>query len=85
MYNTNMLKWQVYILKCKDKSLYTGITNDIQKRLIDHRSGRGSKYVRSRLPVSVVHSEKYPSRSKALKREAEIKRMTRQQKLMLIK
>ena len=80
-----MAKWFVYILKCKDKSLYTGITNDIRKRLADHRAGRGSKYVRSRLPVRIVHSEKYLSKSKALKREAEIKRLTRQQKLKLIK
>ena len=85
MYNTNMLKWQVYILKCKDKSLYTGITNDIQKRLIDHRSGRGSKYVRSRLPIRIVHKENCKTKSKALKREARIKCMTRQEKLKLIK
>ena len=85
MYNNLMAKWFVYILKCKDKSLYTGITNNIQKRLIDHRSGRGSKYVRSRLPVKIVHSEKVKTKSKALRREAEIKRLTRQQKLKLIK
>jgi len=80
-----MANWFVYILKCKDKSLYTGITNNIQKRLIDHKAGKGSKYVRSRKAVRIVHSEKYSTKSKALKREAEIKRLTRQQKLKLIK
>lgn len=80
-----MAKWSVYILKCKDKSLYTGITNDIQKRLADHRAGRGSKYVRSRLPVVIVYEENIRTKSKALRREMEIKRLTRQQKLKLIK
>lgn len=80
-----MAKWFVYILKCRDKSLYTGITNDIRKRLIDHRAGRGSKYVRSRLPVRIVRTETYKTKSKALKREAGIKRLARQQKLKLIK
>lgn len=80
-----MAKWFVYILQCKDKSLYTGITNDIQKRLADHRAGRGSKYVRSRLPVVIVYEENIRTKSKALRREMEIKRLTRQQKLKLIK
>ena len=85
VYNRSVAKWFVYILQCKDKSLYTGITNDLQKRLSDHRAGGGSKYVRSRLPVRIVHKENCRTKSKALKREAGIKRLTRQQKLKLIK
>ena len=80
-----MAKWFVYILQCKDKSLYTGITNDIEKRFTEHKAGEGSKYVRSRLPIRLVHSENFKTKSKALKREAAIKRLTRQQKLKLIK
>lgn len=79
-----MAKWFVYILKCKDKSLYTGITNNIKRRLIDHRAGRGSKYVRSRLPIRIIHKETFRTKSKALKREAQIKKMNRQGKLGLI-
>jgi predicted GIY-YIG superfamily endonuclease len=70
----------VYILKCKDGSLYTGITNDLKKRLEMHKEGKGSKYVRSRLPFEVVYSEEVESRSDALKRELEIKRMKKEEK-----
>jgi len=85
VYNKYVAKWFVYILQCKDKSLYTGITNDITKRFAEHKAGKGSRYVRSRKAVKIVHSEKFPSKSKALKREAYIKRITRQEKLKLIK
>jgi len=75
----------VYILRCKDSSLYTGIAKDIEKRLKEHSDGSGSKYVRSRLSVKLVYSEKFDSKSSALKREAEIKKMSKADKEKLIK
>ncbi len=75
--------WMVYMLRCCDGSLYTGVTNDIERRLSDHREGRGSKYVRSRLPFMLVYRESAASQSDALKREAEIKKMPRCKKQML--
>jgi len=79
------MKWTVYILRCADKSLYTGITNNISRRYSEHKSGKGSKYVRSKKAVRIVHVENFRSRSKALKREAGIKRLTHREKLMLIR
>ena len=76
--------WFVYILRCRDRSLYAGIARDVLKRLAEHRRGRGSKYVRSRLPARLVYSESCRSRSRALKREREIKCWTRPRKLALI-
>ena len=78
-------KWSLYILECADKSLYTGITNDVENRLAMHRSGKGSKYVRTRLPFKLVYLEKVGDRSQASKREYETKRLTKQQKLELIR
>ena len=77
-------KWFVYILKCSDKSLYTGMTNDIPHRLKEHNCKKGSAYVRSRLPAKLVYKEPCKTKSKALKREAEIKSWTREQKIKLI-
>jgi putative endonuclease len=77
--------YYVYILKCADKSLYTGITNDLQNRLRKHKEGMASKYTRAKRAVKFVYTEKQRSRSAALKREAEIKRWSRQKKLQLIK
>lgn len=77
--------YYVYMLKCADGSLYTGYTNDLQKRVGVHNSGRGAKYTKSRLPVRLVYSEEHESKSSALKREAEIKKLTRAQKEKLIK
>jgi putative endonuclease len=74
----------VYILKCKDGSLYTGITNDIEKRMEVHRSGKGSKYVRARSPFELVYKEEHEDKSSALKREIQIKKMERYNKLELI-
>ena len=79
-----MARWHLYILRCGDKTLYTGIAVDIRRRLAEHRAGRGSKYVRSRLPVRLVYQEKLGSRSSALKREAQIKRLTRRTKLAML-
>ena len=72
--------WYVYILRCGDGTLYTGITTDVQRRLQMHRSGKGAKYTRGRGPLEVVYTEEQPDKSTALRREIEIKRLTREQK-----
>ena len=77
--------WKLYILRCGDGSLYTGITTDVQKRLAAHRSGKGAKYTRGRGPLELVYSEECGSHSDALRREMEIKRLTREEKEMLIR
>ena len=77
--------WYLYILRCKDGSLYTGITTDVEKRLEAHRSGKGAKYTRGRGPLELVYKEECGDRSNALRREAEIKRLPRDEKLKLIK
>jgi putative endonuclease len=75
----------VYILECCDKTLYTGSTNNIEKRILEHNSSRyGAKYTRTRRPVRLVYVEICSTHSLALKREAEIKRLSRAKKLMLI-
>ncbi len=74
----------VYILQCSDKSLYTGWTNDIEKRVKIHEEGKGGKYTRSRLPVRLVYFEEYDDKISAQKREYEIKQMKREDKLKLI-
>ena len=74
----------VYILKCNDETLYTGWTTDLDKRLQTHNSGLGAKYTRARLPVTLVYSEEFEEKSDALKREAAIKKLTREEKLKLI-
>ena len=78
-----MRSYWVYMLRCSDGSLYTGYTVDLRRRLASHRSGRGSKYTRSRLPVALAYSERAPSLSLALKRENEIKKLSRSRKLLL--
>lgn len=78
------MSWFVYILKCKDDTLYTGITNDKEKRLLQHNSGKASKYTRVRLPVEMIYVECSPDRSSASKREWQIKQLNRKQKLSLI-
>lgn len=76
--------WFVYILRCGDGSLYTGISTDVDARLEVHRSGKGAKYTRGRGPLELVHSEKCDSKSHALKRELEIKSLPRSDKMKLI-
>ena len=76
--------WNVYILKCRDNSLYIGSTIDISRRINEHNSGKGGNYTRGRRPVKLVHKETYPTRSSAQKREAEIKGLTKVEKLDLI-
>lgn len=80
------MEYFVYILLCSDKTLYTGWTNNLDKRLIAHNfSKKGAKYTQTRRPVEMVYSEKFESRSLAMKREWQIKQMTRQEKLLLFK
>lgn len=80
-----MSQWTVYILRCNDNSLYTGITTDIKKRLVCHNNGKASKYTRSRLPVKIAYSKLCNSESSAKKEEARIKGLSRSEKLLLIK
>ena len=78
------MSYYVYLLRCGDGSLYTGYTDDVERRLRVHQSGKGAKYTRSRLPVELAYSEELPDKSAALRREAAIKKMTRAEKLALI-
>ncbi len=75
----------LYILKCKDGSLYTGITTDLKRRLAEHKAGTGGNYTRSRVVQKMVYTEKHADRSAASKREVAVKRLTRVEKLKLIK
>ena len=77
------MAWYVYMLRCGDGSLYTGCTDCVERRLAVHQSGKGAKYTRSRLPVSLVYQEEAADRSAALRREAVIKKLRRQEKLRL--
>jgi len=77
--------WFVYILRCRDGSLYTGIALDLDKRLEAHGRGTGARYTRSRLPVKLVYQETQPGRGAASRREAAIKKLPRAQKLGLIR
>ena len=74
----------IYILRCADGTLYTGWTNDLEKRLATHQSGKGGKYTRARLPVELVYYERFDTKSEAMRREWEIKQLTREEKLRLI-
>lgn len=76
--------WYLYILRCADATLYTGITTDVEKRLEAHRTGKGAKYTRGRAPLELVYRETCGSHSEALKRELEIKKLSRQEKQNLI-
>ncbi|PLX86704.1 MAG: endonuclease [Desulfuromonas sp.] len=79
-----MKPWYVYILRCADDTLYTGITNDLEMRLRTHAEGRGAKYTRGRLPVELLYREQATSRGEATRREMAIKRLPRQGKLALV-
>lgn len=74
----------VYILRCKDDSLYTGWTNNLEKRIKAHSDGKGAKYTKARLPVELVYFEEYENKIDAMRREYAIKKMKRKEKLMLI-
>jgi len=78
------MMWYLYILRCRDGSLYTGITTDVDKRLEAHRAGKGAKYTRGRGPLELVYSEACGDHSTALRREMEVKALPREEKLKLI-
>lgn len=73
-----------YILKCADNTLYTGWTSDLKKRLTTHNNGKGAKYTRTRLPVSLIYYESFTTKKEAMRREAAIKKLSRPQKERLI-
>ena len=79
-----MAKWTVYMLRCADRSLYTGVATDVDARLATHNAGKGAKYTRGRLPVKLVYREAARGRGAALKREHAIKRLSRAAKRRLI-
>ncbi len=74
----------VYILECKDTTLYTGYTNNLEKRIVTHNKGKGAKYTRYRLPAKLIYYEEFSTKSEALKREHAIKKFSRAKKLELI-
>ena len=74
-----------YIVECRDKTLYTGWTTDLEKRIRMHNEGKGAKYTKSRAPVRLVYYEQYETKQEALKREYAIKHLSRKEKLALIK
>ena len=78
------MEWTVYILKCRDGSFYTGITNNLKKRIKMHISGNGSKYLRGRLPIKLIYKESLSNRSQASKREIEIKKLNKKEKQLII-
>jgi len=77
--------WYIYILLCSDNSLYTGSTNDLGKRFLNHQNGKGGKYTRSHKPLKIIHTEEFATKSEALKREIEIKSWTRAKKIQILK
>jgi len=77
--------WTVYILSCADHTLYTGITNDMDRRFAMHESGAGAKYTRGRTPLKIIYTESCPNQSSATLRERAIKAMKREQKITLAK
>lgn len=78
------MAWYVYMLRCGDGTLYTGMTDNVEKRFAAHCAGKGAKYTRGRGPLELVYTEETGDKSAALKREYAIKKMTRQEKLKLI-
>ncbi len=79
------MNWKVYILRCGDGSLYTGVTSDLEKRIEQHRNGEGARYTRGRGPLELVFEESFSDRGSAQKREMEIKGMDRSSKLKLLR
>ena len=77
-------KAYMYVVQCADGTLYTGYTTDIERRIKTHNAGKGAKYTRSRLPVTLVYYETYPTKQEAMRREWEIKQLTREEKKKLI-
>lgn len=79
------MNYSIYILKCVDGSLYTGITTNVERRFLEHKNKKGGSYTASHKPVKIVYTEEAKSRGAALKREAEIKSWTKAKKLVFIK
>ncbi len=79
------MAWWVYIVECSDGTLYAGSTTDVAKRIVAHNAGRGAKYTRARRPVVLRYLERTPDRGSALRRELEVKRLGRAEKLRLFK
>lgn len=80
-----MEQWFIYILECSDKTLYIGVTNDLDERLKKHNAGKGAKYTRGRGPVKMLFSQSFDSKSDACKEEYRLKKLTREEKFELIK
>lgn len=78
-------QWLLYILECKDGTLYTGITDNLQRRLDAHKSGKGAKYTKGRAPLTLRYTEQCGNHSQALRREIEIKKLTRQERIALFR
>ena len=78
------MSWYVYLLRCGDGSLYTGITDDVDRRLAAHRAGKGAKYTRGRGPLELAYVERQPDRPSALRREMAVKKLSRAAKEALI-
>ena len=76
--------WFVYILKCKDSSLYTGMTSNLERRFLEHKNKKGGHYTNSHDAVKIIYKEEYPTQKEALKRERQIKGWRREKKLALI-
>ena len=76
--------WFIYVLRCADDSLYTGITNNLDRRVAQHNAGKAARYTRGRLPVTLVHTEQAETRGEALKRELAIKSLPRESKKLLV-
>ena len=80
-----MEEWFVYIVECKDKTFYIGTTNDVEKRVAKHNSGKGAKYTRGRTPVKLKYTQAFENRSEACKHEYKLKRLTREEKVALFR
>lgn len=78
------MSWWVYLLECGDGTLYTGITNDVERRLAMHQAGKGARYTRGRGPIKLLWREPWPDRASASRRELEVKRLSRGAKLALV-
>ncbi|MDO8573569.1 MAG: GIY-YIG nuclease family protein [Candidatus Daviesbacteria bacterium] len=77
--------WYVYALECADGSLYTGVSNNPEKRFLEHKDGKGGRYTRSHKPIKLLYQEELPTHSKALKRESEIKSWSREKKIKILR
>ena len=84
-FHRNSMSWFIYIIECSDSKFYTGITNNLDRRIKAHNSGNGGRFTKVRTPVKLLYSETVATKPAALKRELKIKQYTRQQKFELIK